>query len=177
MDCQAYYYTKNDTPIISELEQKEIVEWLNSNYLRLIKNGENRYMKSMYDIPDLPKIVWEIRERIVNLEKLHDAKPEPKLNDAIGYTMAPGQLHLHKDMNIDNLFHTRFNVYVQLPEKGGYPIYDGKIHKLKERTYICCRSGIDKHCCEKVEGEKARIVLSYGFLLEEERVKNIIYQY
>ena len=41
MDCQAYYYTKNDTPIISELEQKEIVEWLNSNYLRLIKNGEN----------------------------------------------------------------------------------------------------------------------------------------
>ena len=172
-----YKYSINDTPIITELEQKEIVDWLNSNYLRLKKNGDNRYMKSMYDIPDLPKIVWDIRKRIVELENLHEAISEPVLKDAIGYTMDSGQLHQHTDPNKDDLFHTRFNVYVQLPEKGGFPVYGGNVYRLRERTYICCRSGIDSHYCEKVEGSKARIVLSYGFLLEKERVENIVYDY
>ncbi len=92
-----------------------------------------------------------------------------------------GQLHKHiDDFDNDydkNLIHTRFNVYVQIPIKGGYPIYNNKLLKLKERTYICCRSGIDEHYCEKVEGDRERVVLSYGFLLPYDRIKNIIYEY
>jgi len=34
-------------------------------------------MKSMYEIPDIPKIVWDIRKRIVNKENLHNAKQDP----------------------------------------------------------------------------------------------------
>ena len=90
-----------------------------------------------------------------------------------------GELHLHTDPNPKdtNLYHTRFNVYVQIPKKGGLPIYNNQVCNLKERTYICCRSGIDKHCCQKVEGDKERIVISFGFLLPFERIKNINYNY
>ena len=88
-------------------------------------------------------------------------------------------LHLHSDPNPPNseLIHTRFNVYVQLPEVGGYPIYNRTHCRLKERTYICCRSGIDKHCCAKVEGKKERIILSFGVLVPYSRIENIIYDY
>jgi hypothetical protein len=86
-------------------------------------------------------------------------------------------LHEHTDPNEGELIHTRFNVYVQIPEIGGYPIYNNILCKLKERTYICCRAGIDKHYCEKVIGNRERIVLSYGFLLPYDRIKNINYEY
>ena len=110
-------------------------------------------------------------------EELYKYIQEPHFRDSVGYMTEGGQLHLHLDPNPNSdLIHTRFNVYVKLPEKGGYPIYANKTCKLKERTYICCRSGIDKHCCTKVEkGE--RIILSFGFLIPKSRIENIIYDY
>jgi hypothetical protein len=172
-----YKYTKNDKEILTNEEQEIIVQWVKKNYLRLKKNGEYKYMKSMYEIPDIPKIVWEIRKRIVEKENLQNAKQDPLFKDTIGCMLNGGQLHKHTDPNIDDLIHTRFNVYVQLPNEGGYPIYDDKTYKLKERTYICCRAGLDYHCCEKVIGDRERIILSYGFLLPKERVENIKYEY
>jgi len=172
-----YKYTKYDDEILSIKEQEIIVNWVKNNYLRLKKNGDNKYMKSMYEIPDIPKIVWDIRKRIVNKENLHNAKQDPLFRDTIGCMLNEGQLHKHKDPNLDDLIHTRYNVYVQLPYEGGYPIYNEKLCKLKERTYICCRAGLDEHYCEKVIGDRERIILSYGFLLAKERVENIFYAY
>jgi len=172
-----YKYTKNDDEIINIDEQEIIVEWVKKNYLRLTKNGDKKYMKSMYDIPDIPKIVWEIRKRIIEKEKLYNSVPEPSLRDTIGCMLNGGQLHVHKDPNVGELIHTRFNVYVQLPNEGGFPIYNDNLYRIKERTYICCRAGLDNHYCEKVVGERERIILSYGFLLPIERVNKIIYDY
>lgn len=174
-----YKYTKNDDFILNIEEQKIIVDWTKSNYLRLNDNGglKNKYMKSMDEIPDIPDVVWKIKERIIEKEFLDDAKQEPRFKDSIGYMIEGGQLHEHTDQNIEDLIHTRFNVYVQIPKEGGLPIYNNKLCSLKERTYICCRAGIDKHYSQMVIGERERIVLSYGFLLPYERIKNIVYEY
>lgn len=168
-------YSKNDEYIINIEEQEEIINWTKKNYKRLNENGYNRYRGLLEDYEDIPKIVWEIKNRIVKKENLENEKQEPEYKDSIGYMFDGSQLHVHKDPNIDGLIHTRFNVYVKIPEIGGYPVYDGKVLRLKERTYICCRAGLDVHCCQKVYGD--RIILSYGFLLPFERVKNIIYDY
>jgi hypothetical protein len=177
MKNNEFFYTANDDYIMSEDEQKIIIEWLRKNYLKLNENGFKRYMKNMHKIPDIPNCVWDIKQRIVEKENLQNAIEEPEFSDSIGYMMNGGQLHKHTDPNRYGLIHTRFNVYVQIPEKGGYPIYSDQVLKLKERTYICCRAGIDPHYCEKVEGDKERIILSYGFLLPIERIQNIKYYY
>jgi hypothetical protein len=172
-----YKYTSNDECIINLEEQEEIVEWVKNNYIKLNSNGFNRYMGSMDKINNIPPIVWEIKKRIVEKEQLENAIPEPLFRDSIGCMMDGGQLHTHTDPNKDGLIHTRFNLYVQLPIEGGFPIYAGKTLKLKERTYICCRAGVDPHSCEKVIGSRERIIISYGFLLPPSRVKNILYEY
>ena len=172
-----YLYTKDDDYILSEEEQFEIVEWVKKNYLRFRQTGENRYMRQMDLFDDIPKCVWDIKERIVKKEKLEDAIQEPMFRDAIGYMFEGGQLHKHTDPNLNGLIHTRFNVYVQIPKKGGYPVYRDEVILLKERTYVCCRSGLDLHYCQLVEGDRARIIISYGFLLPKERVSNIKYLY
>ena len=172
-----YKYTSNDDFIISIEEQNEIVQWIKKNYTKLNNNGFNRFMKSMDEIDNLPPIVWDIKKRIVEKEQLENAIPDPLFRDSIGCMLDGAQLHEHVDPNKEGLIHTRFNLYVQLPIEGGYPIYSNKTLKLKERTYICCRAGVDLHSCELVKGDRERIIISYGFLLPPSRVKNIIYEY
>lgn len=172
-----YKYTSNDDFIATLEEQAIIVNWVRLKYPLFRMNGYNRYMTILDQFNDVPECIWAIKQRIVDKEKLHDAVQEPMFRDAIGYAMENGELHLHKDPNKNGLIHTRFNVYLQIPEKGGLPIYDNKVLALKERTYICCRSGLDYHCCQKIEGPRERIVLSFGFLLPYNRVENIVYEY
>lgn len=172
-------YTKYDEPIITEDEQIQIVEWCRKNYKDFIITGYNRRAMQLDRPIDIPKCVWDIKTRIIEKENLQNEIQEPCMKDSIGYMQNDGKLHVHKDNNNNDkgLIHTRFNVYVQIPEKGGLPIYDGKLHKLKERTYICCRSGMDVHSCSIVKGNRERIILSYGYLLSQERVNNIVYDY
>lgn len=180
---ERYKYTSEDKEIITDEEQNIIVNWVKNNYNKCLKkNNYNCYKNNFDDIKktyncELPSCLFDIKRRIIEKEKLNGFQFETNLGDTIGYMINGGQLHKHTDPNKDGLIHTRYNVYVQIPEKGGYPIYDGVTLKLKEKTYICCRSGLDLHYCEKVEGERERIILSYGFYLPYNRVANIEYNY
>jgi hypothetical protein len=174
-----YVYSLKDDEILTIEEQTIIVEWVKKNYSYFKSTGYNRWFQFLQCFDDLPPCIWDIKQKIIQKENLYGYEREPILMDSIGYMIDGGQLHLHTDPNPLNsdLIHTRFNVYVQLPTKGGFPIYNGSTLKLKERTYICCKSGIDLHCCEKVEGDRARIIISFGFLIPKERIQNITYLY
>lgn len=178
-----YKYTKDDECILTEEEQAIIVDWVRNHYKYFhnngSRNGEKKYFQKLKYFKNIPECVWDIKKRIFDKEQLYDCEQEELFKDSIGIMFDGSELHLHTDPNPtdSNLIHTRYNVYVQLPIKGGYPIYNNIQCKLKERTYICCRSGIDKHCCVKVEGDRERIVLSFGVLLPFERIQNIIYEY
>lgn len=151
--------------VVSIKEQAEIIDWANNNYIRFIPNGYGRQYKLLQDLPDIPQCVWEIKKRVIEIEKLYDYIQEPTYKDFIGYITDGGQIHPHKDRNFQDLIHTRFNVFIQLPEEGGMPIYNHKRIQVYERTYCICHAGAYTHFCEKVKGKKARIVLSFGFLV------------
>ncbi len=178
-----YIYSSYDEPIISLEEQEEIVNWARRNCKYFKQNGYNRYMQKLEYFDDVPNCIWKTKEKIIEKENLFGYKQEPIFKDSIGYMFDGAQLHVHSDPNppLDEngiqYYHTRFNLYVQLPEKGGYPIYNDIHCTLNERTYICCRSNLDKHYCAKVEGPRERIVISFGFLLPFDRIQNIIYKY
>jgi hypothetical protein len=71
----------------------------------------------------------------------------------------------HVDANPSNkeLHSRRYNVFISLPEKGGLPIYDGKVINITERTLLKVESGVIPHSTTRVEGQIPRIILSYGF--------------
>jgi len=153
--------------VITEAEQAELIQWGNANYTTFTKNGNTntRQFQVLNDLDGAPSCIWDIKQRIVDKEGLHNAPQEPMFKDYMGYITHGGQIHPHRDANRNGLFHTRFNAIVQLPVKGGLPIYAGQTLHVAERQYVRCNSGIDEHTCELVEGPKARIVLSFGFLL------------
>jgi hypothetical protein len=170
---------KNE-PIISLEEQMIIIDWTKKNYYRFKKTGFNRCMIGLHLVPDFPECVKEIKQRIELKENLKEYKQEPMIRDAIGIMFNGGKLPEHIDANQqnNNLIHIRYNIYVQIPLKGGLPVYNNQIIEIKERNYVCCRSGIDLHSCLEVEGEKERIILSFGYLVPIEKIHeiNIIYE-
>lgn len=171
------YYSKNDKEIMTIEEQTEIVAWARENYKKFKTMGYNRWRCILSDISSYPKAIDEIKERIIFKESLEEYQQEPLFKDALGYMTDGGKLHEHTDPNQGDLIHIRFNVYVQLPYEGGFPIYDGNLYQLKERRYICCRAGIDLHHATKVKGERERIIISYGFLMTREQLGSVVYDY
>ena len=151
--------------VITVAEQAELIEWANQNYGSFLELGVGLHFKKMRELPTIPTCVWDIKARIVALERLENAQQEPVYEDYISYVSTGAKIDPHKDPNRYGLIHTRFNAFVQLPENGGLPIYGGVVLPASERHYVRCNSGIDIHGCEMVEGPKARITLSFGFLL------------
>ena len=80
------------------------------------------------------------------------------------------KLHMHKDENDSNGAQIRFNVCIQKPERGGYPFYSGKKLDIEERKYVICRAGLDLHTGGLIYGDKPKIVISFGFSIDEDDV-------
>lgn len=171
------YYSKNDDEILNVEEQNEIVEWAQEKYNHFEVVGYNRWRCVLEYAPEYPKIIDIVKQRIIEIENLQNSIQEPIYKDSIVYMKNGSKLNRHTNPNNGNLIHVRFNVYVQIPKKGGMPIYNDILYEIKERRYICCKSGIDFHECTQVSGDRERIILSYGFLMDSFELGIIIYDY
>lgn len=80
----------------------------------------------------------------------------------------------HTDPNPTGKIHTRFNVLISKPEKGGEAIIDNKTISTEENEVWVCAAGKYMHSSVEVEGDKPRILLSYGTYLTPEVVETIL---
>lgn len=139
-------------------------DWAVKNYKSFLPNGYARQFGILQDT-NPPEEVWSIKQQVVDMYGLHNAKQEPHFKDYCGFITNGGYIHQHTDPNEGKLIHTRFNVLVSKPNKGGEPIQDGKMIHVEEGDIWRCDAGLVKHWCNQVIGSKPRIVLSFGFLI------------
>ena len=114
--------------ILSEEERTEILEWIYANTHRFMRVNENRvhHLITENDESGLPSSVWTIKRRIIEKEGCADYHQEPKFQDFIALINPGGFLYKHIDENYGDLIHSRFNVLLQVPTKGGETFYNSK---------------------------------------------------
>lgn len=153
--------------IISEKEKLFLLNWVFKNEHKFILNqfGPHRKFYSFDNDSEVPSLFYEVRNRIIKKQNIKKWYPEPIFGNYIGWISEGGFIHKHKDPNTYHGYHTRYNVFLSIPLKGGNPIYSDKIIPVKEREYICCKSGTEFHQSNPVIGNKPRVVISYGFIL------------
>lgn len=158
------YFYEN---FISQEEQEVIREWALRNEKHLIPNPRGPYRgKALFEqIPENLEILYKIKNRIISFEGLKENEFEFFRGDFLSIQRNGAQVTEHKDENpYDKSFHSRrYNVFISLPEKGGLPIYNGEVLYVIERALLKVESGIFPHSTTKIESEKPRILLSYGF--------------
>jgi len=153
--------------IISRKEQILMLCWIFFNLKKFKKNSEGPYRNYLnIDNIKVPRIFWKVRRRIELREKLSDYKSERNLGNLISVIGDSGYIHPHTDTSEDGYKHIRYNLFLSLPFVGGLPIYDMNTIEVKEREYLKC--DVSKvHMCQKVKYFKPRVIVSYGFLVND----------
>ena len=86
----------------------------------------------------------------------------------ISYSEDGHAVHIHKDKNPnkDTLI-VRFNVMISKPFIGGNPIIDEQEIKVKENEVWICKAGEVFHGTSEVQGEKPRVMVSFGHYIKK----------
>ena len=114
-----------------------------------------------------PRLFFDIKNRILNKENItNNYIDDSTYGDYIGYITNGGKIHYHNDPTISEYDHVRFNLFLSVPKKGGFPIYNGITIPVKVGDYVRCNSSKEYHECQIVEGNIPRIVISYGIYLK-----------
>jgi len=168
-----------DEPICTMEEQKVIVDWITTHHKSLLTNRPNVWYTYFHSSPiELPPVLYELRQRIIEKEGLHGYSHDPVLNDFINYIDKQGQIHYHKDHNfLNRLVHVRYNIILQRSSGtlAGCPITEGIIHDVPERCYWRLKAGEVFHSCVNVcEGDMPRIGICFGFMIPEEVVEGFV---
>jgi hypothetical protein len=152
--------------VVTEAEQQEIIAWANQNYTTFNQINQFRQFKPITDdATDIPSCIFDIKKRIIEQEHLENEKQDPK-STFISYILAGGKIKQHTARN-DGFVLVRVLVFIQLPDVGGLPLVDDGVIPVSERTYIRLNESTGVHSNQVVEGTKARITLSFGFLIPQ----------
>ena len=164
---KTYYYSD----FISEEERVVIEEWVLRNEMCFIPNpsGPFRLMQFFDNIPEKLDLVQEIKKRIIDIENIEGEYFNPFMGDFASVHRNGGQVPQHIDHNPQDqtLYSRRYNVFITLPEKGGLPIYDGEVLDLPEKSLLRVDAGLIPHSTTIIQGNKPRIILSYGFAFKK----------
>jgi len=161
--------------IMTEEEQKEIIDWACANFFGFSmifsfnKGGVIDHNLSPLN-KSIPASIWRVKKRIIEREGLQEYIQEPTLKDVLAILLPGGHIPYHRDPNIDNFVHTRFNVFVKLPKRHVKTFYGNDTVDCRERHYTMCRSGLDLHGSEINMEETPRISISFGYLIPREIV-------
>lgn len=150
---------------MTEVERKELVAWAYTmiKEMRELPHGRSDYFLYPTDTK-VHELVWKVKKRIVDREGLRLSKAEPLYKDFLGIIHKGGKIHKHKDDNEGPLIHSRFNVILQL-SGSGETYYSDTPLRVKEGSYVLCRSGMEYHWTDENDSNKERISLSFGYLL------------
>lgn len=141
-----------------------VIDWANKNFHKFTPNGYSRQYGDIRKIGYSDEII-KIKKNIINNFNLKNYYFEPVYGDFCGYINDGGAVHKHKDNNINNLIHTRFNVLISKPIEGGIAVINNKEIIVEEGEVWKCEAGLYEHWTTPVIGVKPRIILSFGFLL------------
>ena len=175
MKKSIYKNTYGYKNFISEHERVFLLEWALSNLSNLEfaypmnsldtqTSNIIRNFKSIYKLPSFPNLILQLKKRISFLENLQEYINIPVPNDDwIGIVGNKGFVEPHIDGNLKGHYTRRYNILLQLPQKGGLPIYNNETLKVEQSEVWRCDAGKILHTSEIVEGKNYRVNLALSF--------------
>jgi len=163
---------------------KHITELPEHNGLAVVKDNLHIPSLSMYEDGFPYKNLYDISKEILSFYQLPGHTViEPNYGYMVCYSENGHSVHEHNDPNfyyegpdesliedkpddyLNEVIHTRFNLLISKPIKGGNPVICGREYDVEENEVWRCLAGVDKHSTTEVEGPKPRIILSFGFFV------------
>lgn len=158
---------------IDDAKLEIVRNWIDNNFDLFYpnQNGENRWMYQImdYETQKFPEEFLDIKYELMDMFNIPlYAEQDTDIYDAIGVQYNGAFTQLHIDNNKGDNIHFRLNVLASKPIAGGMPVINNEVIQVEEGEPWICYSGIEYHSATKVEGDKRRILLTYGFTLPKD---------
>jgi hypothetical protein len=99
---------------------------------------------------------------------------EPIFKNFTGNHFADGTaVHEHTDSAPEGFVHTRCNLMLKKPFKGGNPVIDGEELEININDLWLCLASLEKHYTTPIEGGE-RLIFSFGGLVSIDQVNKIL---
>jgi hypothetical protein len=170
---------------ISDSEAQELSNWILQNKNTEIfqdANMKGNRVTTRYSTNKeftYPKVVKEIRTRIVNLLNLCEEERNgiyPPFKDGVVASCAfPGDTcYEHIDPTwYDGFYTMHCNVITQAPNNGGDLILNSVIEPMKEKELVCYLVSKLPHSTTLIEGTKERLMWVFGFCVRNDKWSNL----
>jgi hypothetical protein len=155
----------------TEAERLELVDWalVMRPHLMPNPNGPFRAYRQVQELPTVPDSYNRVRRRLTEALRLPEKiAPEPSYGWYLSIIDAGGQIQPHIDEAPVGCRHLRCNLFLQLPFGGGLPVIEGRPRQVAERDILAFFPSERPHRSQIVEGERSRIICSFGFLVHED---------
>lgn len=105
---------------------------------------------------------------------LKPTKVEPIFKNLTGNHFEDGAfVHPHTDSAPEGMVHTRCNLMLKKPDRGGNPILDGEEIHIEEGDLWLCLASMEIHSSTPIKGGE-RLIFSFGGLVPNEQIEAII---
>ena len=113
--------------IITEKENRFLLNWIIENEHQAIPNerGLGRRMINLWKAENVPKLFFEVKERILKFEGITNYCLDPIFGDMATINDESAFIHDHSDPVLPDSNHIRSRLILSKPEEGGIPIYTG----------------------------------------------------
>lgn len=157
-----------------------IIEWTidskNQNYF-VDPNHDTGQVKGIPRLDTLPVILvknnfpfielLQIEKLILNYYNIHNTIRDDYFGIFLSYSTEGHIVNPHRDLYTDEYDIVRCNVLISKPIKGGEAIINNKIIEVEENEVWICNANKDPHSSVLVEGDKPRIMLSFGYYFQK----------
>jgi hypothetical protein len=99
---------------------------------------------------------------------------EPMYKNMVGNHFLDGAfVQEHTDQAPEGYVHTRCNLMIKKPNKGGNPILDGEEIDVEVNDLWLCLASLEKHASTPILGGE-RLIYSFGALVDIDQIRKII---
>ena len=170
---------KYKTPLLLNKNLKnELINFLNCNfdnpsYFR--SSGDaRRYCSLNQQSTSVTDLVISYRKEMFRRIGIYSFEEEPMLGIFLGVNSKFGFIQEHTDATKNDFYHIRLNFLISKPIQGGVPMIKGENLNIEENESWLLLASEWRHNSTPVVGDKPRIVLSLGALVEKTQVDSIL---
>jgi len=140
-----------------------------------INNGDSRRACNLYQrTSPFSNLVREYRKKVFKEINLNISDEESWIDIFVGVNTETGFVHGHLDSTKQGCYHVRLNFLVSKPFDGGIPLIEGRVIDVDEDESWINLASEWWHSSTPVVGDKPRIVLSLGALVEKTQLDPIL---
>lgn len=158
--------TYTEKNLIGEDERTALVAWAQAMEPHFITNRKGPFRRSaeVRKLPTIDPLFEVVRCRVMGKMGLaEDTLTEQRLGAYLSIISPGGVVHRHRDPTPEGTRHLRCNLFLQLPEKGGRPMIVDVPVNVAQRSLLAFFPSRLEHSSEPFEGDRQRIVLSFGY--------------